>query len=233
MPPYLAVAVCRLPHHPPGHRSRLLPWEPAPDEKDVAKPAGELRWKIALRRGGPRPAAPHRAAPGAARQPSGTKPIPRSVNSFKTYGGLGFFHGGLTLQEWIIPLVSVHFPQKGQKIGAVLKPLAQITSLAQRVQVAPEAIQLDLYAGGAPENYLSRPVLSKVVQPATGKMIFRSKNSVMSEPGGATLALELAAVPGAAALLKSELELRLLDADDEELLDSLKVTLQVELDDWA
>jgi hypothetical protein len=27
--------------------------------------------------------------------------IPRSVNAFKTYGGLGFFHGGATMQELV------------------------------------------------------------------------------------------------------------------------------------
>ena len=40
-------------------------------------------------------------------------------------------------------------------------------------------------------------------------------------------------VPGAEASSKSELEMQLIDADDEEVLDRLKVTLQVELDEWA
>jgi hypothetical protein len=146
---------------------------------------------------------------------------------------LGFFHGGLTLQEWIIPVVTIRFPQKAQKLGGVLKPISQIISLAQRVQVGSHATQLDLLSGQAHENYLSRPVMIKVIHPATGKVILKSKQQVILEPGGDLVTLELMVVPGATAALKSELELRLLDADDEELLDHTKVTLQIELDEWA
>lgn len=207
-------------------------WEPAPDEKDVAKPDGEIIWKSRRAVVGRRlkhPTALVLKIPGSDLEVC----IPRSVNSFKTYGGLGFFHGGLTLQEWIIPVVTVRFPHKAQKIGGVLKSITQIVSLAQRVQVGPEAAQLDLFAGQAHENYLSRPVVVKVFHPATGKMIFKSKRAVTLEPGGELATLELMAVPGAAAAFKSELELQLLDADDEEILDRARVTLQIELDDWA
>ena len=207
-------------------------WEPAPDEKDGIKPEGELLWKSRRAIVGRR--LKHSTALLMSVPNSDLECcVPRSVNSFKTYGGLGFFHGGLTLQEWIIPVVSVHFPSKGQKIGGVLKPVSQITSLAQRIQVTPQATQLDLFAGLAHENYLSRPVILKVVQPASGKVVFKSKKSAMLEPGGEPVAMELMAVPGAAADSKSELEMLLLDADDEEVLDRLKITLQVELDDWA
>ena len=207
-------------------------WEPAPDEKDGTKPDGEILWKS--RRAVVGHNLKHNTAVQTAIPNSDLECcVPRSVNSFKTYGGLGFFHGGLTLQEWIIPIVSVHFPQKGQKIGGVLKPVSLITSLSQRIQVAPQATQLDLFGGQAHENYLSRPVIIKVVQPFTGKVIFKSKKQSILEPGGGIVAMDLIIVPGASANIKSELEMLLLDADDEEVLDRTKVTLQVELDDWA
>jgi hypothetical protein len=206
-------------------------WEPALDEKDVAKPEGEILWKS--RRAVVGRQLKHNTANILRIIGSDLECcIPRSINSFKTYGGLGFFHGGLTLQEWIIPVITVRFPQKAQKIGGVLKPISQITSLAQRVKVGTQAIQLDLISGQAHENYLSRPVMIKVIHPSTGRIVFRTKQQITLEPGGEDVTLELLVVPGATASLKSELEMLLLDADDEEVLDRTKVTLQVELDNW-
>lgn len=57
------------------------------------------------------------------------------VNAFKTYGGLGFFHGGATLQEIIIPVIYAEWPQKTTEITIVLKPVQFITSLTPRVQI--------------------------------------------------------------------------------------------------
>jgi hypothetical protein len=206
-------------------------WESAPDEKDVAKPEGEILWKS--RRAVVGRQLKHNTANIIKITGSDLECcIPRSINSFKTYGGLGFFHGGLTLQEWIIPVITVRFPQKAQKIGGVLKPISQITSLAQRVKVGSQATQLDLMSGLAHENYLSRPVVIKVIHPSTGKIVFKTKQQISLEPGGEDVTLELIVVPGATVSLKSELEMLLIDADDEEVLDRAKVTLQIELDDW-
>ena len=207
-------------------------WEPASDEKEVAKPEGEILWKS--RRAVVGRQLKHNTAIVMPVPSSNLECcVPRSINSFKTYGGLGFFHGGLTLQEWIIPVVTVRFPVKAQKIGGVLKPITQITSLAQRVQVGPQATQLDIFAGQAPENYLSRQVMIKVIHPTSGKVVFKSKQPASLEPGGEVVTLELTVIPDAKATSKSELEMRLLDADDEEVLDRAKVTLLVDLDDWA
>jgi hypothetical protein len=61
--------------------------------------------------------------------------VPRSVNAFRTYGGMGFFHGGATLQELVIPVVVFRWPKKAEKVAAVLTPLAEISSLKPRVEV--------------------------------------------------------------------------------------------------
>ena len=113
-----------------------------------------------------------------------------------------------------------------------MKPISQITSLAQRIQIAPQSTQLDLFAGMASDNYLSRPVKVKVVQPDTGRILFKSRKQLILEPGGDTIAIDLIVNPGASVIINSELEMLLLDADDEEVLDRLKVTLKVEMDDW-
>jgi hypothetical protein len=205
-------------------------WDPDPDEKDVPKPDGELLWKSRRAIVG-RDLVHPTAITTTVTNSDLECCLPRSVNSFKTYGGLGFFHGGATLQELVVPFVTIRWPQKAQKIGGVIKPIEQITSLAQRVQVGPEATQIGLFQQ-VDENLLSRKVLLKVLDPQTGKLLFKSTQPASIEPGGTVVVMELRNVPGAKAALGSNLDLILIDEDDEEILDRRGVTLQVELDEW-
>jgi hypothetical protein len=206
-------------------------WDPAPDEKDLPKPEGSVLWKS------------RRAMVGHdLRHPSALKfrvtgsddlecCIPRGLGAFKTYGGLGFFHGGASLQELIIPVLTISWPQKARKIDVVLKPIEHISSLSQRVEVAPGAIQKDLF-GRVDENLLARQVLVKVVQTQSGKLIFKSKDPVSIEPGGASVTSELTKIEGAEAARGTNLEMLLVDADDEEILDRRVVKLMVDMDEW-
>lgn len=204
-------------------------WEPETDEIQ-SKPGGEILWTSR------RAVVGHNLKHLTAISCKVTRSnldcsIPRSINAFKTYGGLGFFHGGATLQELIIPVVVVQWPKKAQKIGVVLKPVMQIVSLAQKIEVAPAAMQKKLFAT-VDENLLSRQVCVKVQDPATGKLIFKTKNSISLEPGSGPKTLELEKVENAAVKVGSKLDMVLLDADDEEVLDKNSVALQVELDEW-
>jgi hypothetical protein len=203
-------------------------WRPEKDEVQQ-KPAGDLLWES------------RRAVVGLGlRSPTGLPltvtgselecMVPRSVNAFQTYGGLGYFHGGATLQELVIPVLTVSYPRKAQKIAAVLKPLERIERMLQKIEVAPGSIQQEL-GGGVDETHVSRSVLVKAVDPATSKTLFRSKPAKL-EPGGETVALPLEKVPGAQAKFGTELKLQLLDADDDELLESVAVRLSMDMDDW-
>lgn len=205
-------------------------WEPADDEKEMSKPEGEIL--IESRRA----IAGHGLAHSSALKFTVTKGeldvcVPRSVNCFKTYGRIGFFHGGATLQELVTPVVIARWPKKAKKVGVVLKPLGQITSLSPKVEVAPGSGEKDLL-GSVDENLLSRNVLVKIVLPASGKVLFLAKNAIVVEPGGETRLAELERVKGAESPIGTELQLQALDADDEEILDRQAVTLQVELDEW-
>ena len=156
--------------------------------------------------------------------------VPRSVNAFQTYGGLGYFHGGATLQELVIPVVTVSWPRKSQKIAAVLKPVERIERMQQKIEVASGSVQQEL-GGGVDDTFVSRAVLAKVIDPATGKALFKSDVANL-EPGGGTVAVILKKVPGAQGKFGAEIHLQLLDADDDELLESVPVRLNVEMDDW-
>jgi len=157
--------------------------------------------------------------------------VPRSVNAFKTYGGLGYFHGGATLQELVIPVLIARWPRKGKKVGVVLKPVDKITSLVQRVEFVPAASQNNLF-GQADDNLLGREVEIKVVDPESNRLIFKGKENKRVKPGGEPDVIELEKIAGAEASYNTRLMLRLLDADNDEILDEKPVVLRIELDDW-
>jgi hypothetical protein len=204
-------------------------WQPESDEVQE-KPKGDILWSS--RRAVVGHELKHSTALALIASGSDLEcRVPRSVDSFKTYGGLGFFHGGATLQELIIPVVTVHWPKKARKVRVVLKPITQIKSVTQKVEVASAKVQTEMFSE-VDENLLARQVVVKVLHPATGKLLFKSEAAVTVEPGGSTKAIELRRVEGTEAKLHDEVSIQVHDADDEELLDRSTAKLEVELDEW-
>ena len=203
-------------------------WRTEKDEVQQ-KPAGELQWvsrRAVVGQGLRSGSDLHLRVTGSDLECM----VPRNVNAYQTYGGLGYFHGGATLQELVIPVVTIAWPRKSQPIAAVLKPVERIERMLQKIEVAPGSVQQEL-GGGVDDTHVSRSVLVKAVDPATGKTLFKSKPATL-EPGGGTVAMTLEKVPGAHAKFGTELNLQLLDADDDQLLESTSVRLSVEMDDW-
>jgi len=158
--------------------------------------------------------------------------LPRSVNVFETYGGIGYFHGGATLQELIIPVISVSYPKKSKKIGIVIKPVTQITTLEQRIEVAPAgAIQKSL-DGTIDGNLLSRSVILKIIYDETGKLIFTSLHPVTVTPGGGTQSITIKKKKSSQAPYDASLTLWVYDEETGEPLAQTSVVLKVELDEW-
>jgi hypothetical protein len=153
--------------------------------------------------------------------------VPRCVNAYKTYGKMGFFHGAATLQELVIPIVVARWPQKTVKIKAVVKPIEHITTLAPRIEV--EAGQTGLF-DGADQSLTGRQVIVKIVQPQSGKVLFVSEKSSAVEPGGGRQIVTL--INKNRVEFGEKLEIRLLDADDEEFLDTRTVEFRVEMDEF-
>jgi hypothetical protein len=157
--------------------------------------------------------------------------VPRSFNAFKTFGGLGFFHGGATLQEVVVPLLVATWPAKTVKVTVVLKPIVQITNAAPRVQI--EAGNLGSGLFGASEKLVARRARVKVQNPKTGKVLFKHDEPVTIEPGGQPINLLLKFVSQESeARYGMPLLAQVVDADDEEILASEQVTLKVDLDEW-
>jgi len=205
-------------------------WQPEKDEVEEAKPEGDLLWasrRAMVGRGLAHPTAIRLPVP----QSDLEAMVPRSVNAFKTYGGLGFFHGGATLQELVIPVLCVKWPQKAAKVGIVLKPVVQITSETPRVEVEAGINGMTLF--GPDAQQLARQVFVKVRNPATGKVVFKHGEPVTVEPGGDPVIVQLKLVePRPILPYGSALVVEVRDADDEEILDREEITLRVEIDEW-
>jgi hypothetical protein len=204
-------------------------WEPEKDEVDDP-PTGEVLWKS--RRAVVGRGLKHATAVTVPIKGSDLEcRVPRSVNAFRTYGGLGFFHGGATLQELVIPVVVFRWPKKAEKVAVVLTPLAEITSLKPRVEVAPgNAGQTSMF--GPDTKMMGRQVAIKVVEPGSGRRLFRSTQSCKVDPDGAAVTLTLELEEGETCTRGARLQVEVRDADNDELLDRCDVELKIDLEEW-
>jgi hypothetical protein len=205
----------------------FIHWEPDADEVENL-PSGEILWRS--RRAIVGRGLKHPTAIAAPVQGSDLEcRVPRSVNAFRTYGGIGFFHGGATLQELIIPVVVFRWPKKAEKVAAVLTPISEIASLKPRVEVRAGATQTTMF--GADAKVMGRQLIVKVVEPGSGRRLFKSQSHRLEAEGRpVTIALEREANESCARGSRLQVELR--DADNDELLDHCDVELKVDLEEW-
>lgn len=205
-------------------------WEPEPDEIDDP-PAGEIAWRsrrAVAGRGLVHATGVKLPIPGSDLECM----VPRSVNAFRTYGRVGFFHGGATLQELVIPVVVCRWPRRAQKVAAVLTPPGAITSLRPRVEVGPGLTGF-LPEVGPSGAVMGREVVVQVIEPGSGRRLFRSGRAVALVPGGAKVDVVLDRVPGAACQRGARLRVEVRDADnDDEILDHAEADLMVDLEEW-
>lgn len=203
-------------------------WQPEDDEIEPVENTGQILWKSRRAVVG-RDIGSEKSLILPASGSDLTVRVPWSTNAFRTYGGLGFFHGGATLQEIIIPVIYAEWPQKTDAISVVLKPVQYITSLHPRVQIE-DGGQKRLF--GADESLSGRDVLVKV-RDKDGNLIFKQKESITIRPGGGIQTIQLVLVPGAPALKAGEfLTVSVEDAENDQRLTEERVELRQDIDDW-
>jgi hypothetical protein len=154
--------------------------------------------------------------------------VPRSVGAFQTYGGIGFFHGGVTLQELVIPVIRAEWPRKAEKVPVVLGQISEILSLSPIIQLRAGVLP----GIGAGSNATGRTVHIRIVEPATGRKLFFSRAPIGVQSDGATAESSLARTPGESCQRGSKLRIEVRDADNDEILDWREVELKVELTEW-
>ncbi len=204
-------------------------WQPEENEVEDELPSGDIIWKH--RRAMVGTELSHSTAIHLkVLQSSLEVMVPRSTDAFRTYGALGFFHGGATLQEMVIPVVVATWPAKAKKVQVVLKPVGHIASESPRIQVQ-SASTGQLFNVDA--TLMSRRVLVKIKDPESGRLIFRHEEPVSIEPEGESHTINLALVePRPELSYGTDMIVEVLDADDEELLGREEVQLKIEITDW-
>ncbi|MBI2837080.1 MAG: PglZ domain-containing protein [Acidobacteria bacterium] len=204
-------------------------WEPEKDEVEDL-PAGEVLWRS--RRAVVGRGLKHRTAIAVGVKGSDLDcMVPRSVNAFRTYGKMGYFHGGATLQELVIPVVIFRWPKKAEKISVVLTPLSEITSVKPRIELKPGATgQPGLF--GADDRMMGREVFVKVVEPASGRRLFRAPQRYKVDPEGQSIVVALDREKSETCQRGVRLQIEVRDADNDELLDHCQVELRIDLEEW-
>ena len=200
------------------------------DDEIMEKPDGDIRWKT--RRAIVGKNLKHKTAIQTTVAGSDLECLtPRSINAFKTYGGIGFFHRGTTLQEWLIPLVCIQWTKKAKKTGIVLKPVAEITTLEPVIEIEPETRGKKDILGEIDGSYLGRPIAVKIRDAASGKILFKS-GDIAVNPKDDIRKVKLEKVSGAKGRYGQKLTVFILDADNEEILTTADVTLKIDMDEW-
>jgi len=151
--------------------------------------------------------------------------VPRGVSSFKAYGGLGYFHGGASLQEWIIPCVKIEWPLRARPVDVEVQPLPQI--LGQRPRVALQVIRSSLLM----DESIPRQVDVVVRDARQNTILFRS-DPVSVTPDQHTVAVTVPAVEGAAAERGTTLRIEVRDKRDDGVIASGPSILMTEMTGW-
>jgi hypothetical protein len=151
--------------------------------------------------------------------------VPHGAASFRAYGGLGYFHGGASLQEWIIPCVSIEWPLEAKPVQVEIEPLAHV--LSQRPVVTLNVVAASLLL----EEAIPRQVEVLIRHAQTRAILFRSRPQTVT-PTQAQARAYPAALAGVTADRGAVLLIEARDARTEEVLHQVASTLLIELAGW-
>jgi hypothetical protein len=202
---------------------------------------GFIHWPSSTEKNAPYPAhnpayASRRALTYPAQQalagPQGLAPggqwrvaVPHGAASFRAYGGLGYFHGGASLQEWILPCVSVEWPLQARPVQVEIEPLGQV--LSQRPTVTLNVVAASLLL----EEAIPRQVEVLIRHAQTRAILFRSQPQTIT-PSQAQFQVRTTALAGVTGDRSAALLIEARDAKTEEVLHQQASTLMIELTGW-
>jgi hypothetical protein len=160
-------------------------------------------------------------APGAAYQVA----LPSGAATFKTYGGRGYYHGGGSLQEWVIPCVKAEWPTQAKPLEVTLQPVKSILSLRQK-------LKLDVWKPSfLSEDALPRRIDVIVRNALTQDILFRCEPITVT-PDRDTVEMVLVATDAIAAR-GTPVRIEVRDLKDESVIADAESILQVEMDAWS
>lgn len=199
--------------HWPGSDERHIP-------PPVASPAYSSRRALAY------PAAtklngPQGLAPGGAWRIA----FPSGAASFRTYGGLGYFHGGASLQEWIVPCLKVEWPQKARPVNVRIQPIEQILSLRPKIILEIERDGMFI------EDTIPRQVEVKLLDGRQKAVLFRSEPKTVT-PDQEQVGIALQSLEDAQAERGTPLIIEVRDLRTNEVIATASTALMVPLENW-
>lgn len=167
---------------------------------------------------------PHALAPGGQWR---IVAAPGAAN-WSAYGGLGYFHGGASLQEWAIPCVQIEWPLEARPVQVTIEPLSMVLSVRPKVTLRMTRGSMFV------EDTLPRQVEVLIWDAAATPpaILFRS-SMVQVTPDQTTAVMTLTKSDYATAAMGTALRIQVRDALTEEVLDEQSSTLRIELDEWA
>jgi broad specificity phosphatase PhoE len=204
-------------HWPGANEQRVSP--PLPDPAYTSRRA--LAYASDLHLDGPKGSAPGKKWQIA---------VASGASCFRTYGGLGFFHGGASLQEWIVPCLKIEWPGKAKYVKITIQRIDQILSLRPK-------IVLDIVREHSVEQALARQIEVRIREQERNLVLFRSK-PVMATPDPErdtlTVLMELAEIPAESEFGRNtSLKIEVRDLSSEVVIAEATTTLMVEIkNDW-
>jgi len=164
---------------------------------------------------------PHALAPGGKWKIA----FPRGAACFRTYGRLGYFHGGASLQEWIIPCIVAEWPQTAQPVSVQIEPIDRILSKRPKITLSVTTDSL------LREDSIPRQVEIVVRHATTHTILFRSQ-TVTASGDEAQIEIAAPAVEGVSAERNTPLRIQVRDPRTEAVLAETECTLMIELGGW-
>lgn len=151
--------------------------------------------------------------------------VPSGAASFRAYGGLGYFHGGASLQEWIIPCIKIEWPQKAHPVNVTIQPVEQILSLRPKIILEIERDEMFI------EDTIPRQVEVRLLDAQQKTVLFRSEPKTIT-PDQEQLAILLQPLEDAQAERGTALLIEVRDARTDYVIDTAHTTLMVPLENW-
>ncbi len=166
---------------------------------------------------------PQRPVPGGTLKVA----VPNGASCFRTYGGLSFFHGGASLQEWIVPCIAIEWPFKAEPVQLRLQPTPQILSLRQKIVI--EVLNNTLFGNPAT---LSRQIEVLIRDTKTQTILFHATKMITPSDQG-NVSVNIVPQEGVEAERGTPLTIELRDTRTQKLIGSPQLsTLRVALENW-
>ncbi len=146
------------------------------------------------------------------------------ASCFRTYGGLGFFHGGASLQEWIIPCLKIVWPGQAKAVSVEIQPISQI--LSQHPKIVLEVRRENLF-----DEPLARQVDVRIRENRHNTILFQSQ-PIMLTPRHDSVPVTLTVVEGVEATRNTSLTIEVRDTRTEQVVAQATTVLMVDIENW-